>query len=532
MKEKVIWILIAIVLATLIGLIGIQSFWIENAFDIKEKQFKQQVNMALSSIVNSLQKVETAHLLIKELNSLPNDSIYNLKNTVKQNKQVDAKQNNTKSLSFSKEIYLSSKTPQEQFKAKISVIPEHNHNVNKSNITQNANSVVELNKKDLKYSDVKSIYIKTLRNKQKLIENILKKLTKAHLKLEDRVDKKNLERIIGAELILNRISIPYQYAVKDEDGNFIFKSDSFNDINKNVKYIARLFPEDIFDQPYFLSIYFPNESNYIFRSVSFIVISSIVLTAIIVIIIFSAIYIIYKQERLNIITNDFINNMTHELKTPISTISLASQLLGDKNVSGEIKNIEHISKLIQDESKRLGLQVEKVLQMAVFEGSLFKILPSRININVLIDNILNNFSIQIKNKNGKLFKELNAANPFVLVDEVHITNVLINLLDNAMKYCLIEPVIIISTRNQNNNVVIDVKDNGIGIGKENQKKIFDKFYRVPTGNIHNVKGFGLGLSYVKKIIDAHKGEVSLDSKIGQGSTFTIYLPNAEITKQN
>lgn len=186
--------------------------------------------------------------------------------------------------------------------------------------------------------------------------------------------------------------------------------------------------------------------------------------------------------------------------------------------------------MILNECKRLGSQVEKVLQMAVFERSLFNPLPNRIDINALIDGILNNFSIQIKSRNGKLFKELNAANPFVFADEVHITNAIINLLDNAIKYCQTEPVIILSTRNQNNHVIIDVKDNGIGISKENQKKIFDKFYRVPTGNIHNAKGFGLGLSYVKKIVVAHKGDVKLESKIGQGSTFSITLPNEEKLK--
>jgi two-component system, OmpR family, phosphate regulon sensor histidine kinase PhoR len=530
MKEKIVWVLIIAVLASLIALIGLQSFWIENAINVKEQQFRQQVNITLTSIVKSLQEEETAYLVIKELNALPNESVDKKVDLTVDNRKYVDQQKNSKSLNSSKEIYLSPKSHQEQFKAKISVVPEHISSAKKGNTSQNNNSSIELNKKDLKYSDVKSVYSKTLRYKQQLVENILQKLTKTHLKLEDRVDKKNLDRTIGAELILNRLNLPFQYAVKDEDGNFIFKSDSFTDHNKNVKYIARLFPDDIFDQPYFLSLYFPNESTYIFHSVSFIVISSIVLTAIIVLIIFSAMIIIYRQKQLNLITNDFINNMTHELKTPISTISLASQLLGDNFVSGENKNIEHISKLILNECKRLGSQVEKVLQMAVFESSLFNPLPNRIDINALIDGILNNFSIQIKSRNGKLFKELNAPNPFVFADEVHITNAIINLLDNAIKYCQTEPVIILSTRNQNNHVIIDVKDNGIGISKENQKKIFDKFYRVPTGNIHNAKGFGLGLSYVKKIVVAHKGEVKLESRIGQGSTFSITLPNEDKQK--
>ncbi len=168
--------------------------------------------------------------------------------------------------------------------------------------------------------------------------------------------------------------------------------------------------------------------------------------------------------------------------------------------------------------------VEKVLQMAVFDKTQLKLKFKNLNVNELIVAIINNFSINIKSRNGKIFHELNATNPIIIADEVHLTNVIINLLENALKYCDKEPVIIISTHNNGFGIAIDVKDNGIGITKENQKKIFDQFYRVPTGNIHNVRGFGLGLSYVKKITDAHNGFVSVESKPGQGSTFTINLP--------
>jgi two-component system phosphate regulon sensor histidine kinase PhoR len=261
-------------------------------------------------------------------------------------------------------------------------------------------------------------------------------------------------------------------------------------------------------------------------------ISSIVLTSIIVIIISSALIIIFRQKRLSEVKTDFVNNMTHELKTPISTISLASQLLGDSSVPIENKNIEHLSKVILDESKRLGLQVEKVLQMAVFENAQIKLKLKEINIHELIENILNNFSIQVKSRDGKIFRELNAKDPVISADEVHTTNIVVNLLDNAVKYCTSEPLIFVSTRNFNGGIIIDVKDNGIGITKENQKKIFEQFYRVHTGNIHNVKGFGLGLSYVKKVSEAHNGYVALESKLGHGSTFSIYLPKENFAEKS
>jgi len=525
MKKKLIWILIIVVPATLVGLIILQTFWIKEALNVKEKQFSQQVNSVLESVVKSLLQEETVSHLVNELNSLPNDTVGNNEKNNKNFKSGPSQEIISKPLNFSKEIYLYTHSSKSQLKAKISVIPGENVNTEEGSITWNTRSFFSPNKKDNRNNDIKTIYAKTVQNKTKLVQNIVDKLISSHLKFEDRIDKKKLKRIIKAEFLLKGITIPYQYAIKDESGNALFKSKDFIENKKNEKYFTRLFPDDIFDQPYFLVIHFNDEGNYIFRSVGFIVISSIVLTTVIILIIGSGIFIIFRQKRLSEIKTDFVNNMTHELKTPISTISLASQLLSDSNVPIENKNIEYLSKLILDESKRLGLQVEKVLQMAVFEHTQIKLKLKKLNIHELIDNILNNFNIQIKSRNGKIIKEFSAVNPFVLADEVHLSNVIINLLDNALKYCETEPKIIIATYNQNKSITVDIKDNGIGIGKENQKKIFDQFYRIPTGNIHNVKGFGLGLSYVKKIVVAHKGLITLESKPGLGSTFSINLPS-------
>jgi signal transduction histidine kinase len=231
-----------------------------------------------------------------------------------------------------------------------------------------------------------------------------------------------------------------------------------------------------------------------------------------------------KQKKLSEIKTDFINNMTHELKTPISTISLASQLLADPNIPIENKNIEHLSRLLLDESKRLSAHVEKVLHIAVFEKNSLRLRLKIINVHELIEQAINNFSIQLKNKNGKVYTHLEATTPLVEADEAHLTNIIINLLDNAIKYSDKDPVITITTMNNDHGIVVSVKDNGMGISKENLNKIFDQFYRVPTGNVHNVKGFGLGLSYVKKMVEAHHGKIWVESTIGEGSTFSIYLP--------
>ncbi len=216
--------------------------------------------------------------------------------------------------------------------------------------------------------------------------------------------------------------------------------------------------------------------------------------------------------------------MTHELKTPISTISLASQMLNDDSIPVANKNLSHISRVIDTESKRLGYQVEKVLQMAVLDKGKLKLREKVVDVHEIINSAVNNFSLLVKKRGGNLTWKPEAERSVIKADEVHLTNVISNLLDNALKYCKDEPEIEVSTWNEKNTLVIRIKDHGIGISKEDQKRIFEKFYRVPTGNLHNVKGFGLGLSYVKKIIEIHNGSIRLKSELQNGTRFDIFLP--------
>jgi signal transduction histidine kinase len=216
--------------------------------------------------------------------------------------------------------------------------------------------------------------------------------------------------------------------------------------------------------------------------------------------------------------------MTHELKTPISTISLASQMLSDNSIPDEAKNLRNISRIIGDESKRLGYQVEKVLQMAIFDRGRIRLKRKKTDINDLVENVITNFELQVKKRDGTLTGNLKAEEALVEVDPIHFTNVVSNLVDNAIKYSREAPEISIQTFNYNRHLVIRVTDRGIGIKKEDQRRIFEKFYRVPTGNVHNVKGFGLGLSYVKKIVEEHRGSVNLKSELNKGTEFEISIP--------
>ena len=274
-----------------------------------------------------------------------------------------------------------------------------------------------------------------------------------------------------------------------------------------------------------VNVHFPTMENYIFKTVRY-MIPSVIFTFVLLITFIFTIYIIFRQKKLTEIKNDFINNMTHEFKTPISTISLAAQMLKDPAVGKSPAMFKHISGVIDDETKRLRFQVEKVLQMSMFERQKATLKMKDLDANELIEGVVNTFKLKVEKYNGIISTDLRAENPWIFVDEMHFTNVIFNLLDNAVKYKKEEGELQlhINTRNDSNKLYIEIQDNGLGIKKENLKKIFDKFYRVHTGNRHDVKGFGLGLAYVKKIIQDHKGSIRAESELNVGTKFIIVLP--------
>jgi two-component system phosphate regulon sensor histidine kinase PhoR len=253
---------------------------------------------------------------------------------------------------------------------------------------------------------------------------------------------------------------------------------------------------------------------------------AIVFTVILLITFIFTIVVVFRQKKYSEIKNDFINNMTHELKTPISSISLAAQMLNDESLTKSPAMMKHIGGAIQEESKRLRFLVEKVLQMSMFDkkDAIFK--KKEIDINEMLESVANTFTLRVEHTGGKIMMDIGAVESTIFVDEMHFTNVVFNLIDNAIKYRKPDqPVnLLLSTWNNDDHVFLSVKDDGVGIKKDNLKKIFDKFYRVHTGNVHDVKGFGLGLAYVKNIVDLHKGDIKVESDYGKGTKFTISLP--------
>ena len=278
-------------------------------------------------------------------------------------------------------------------------------------------------------------------------------------------------------------------------------------------------------QPRYLSLYFPNDTIYSNLNQSeFVVLSSIAIIIILIGSFYYTISTIFRQKKLSEVKNDFINNMTHEFKTPISTISLASEVLSDNTIEKSRETEEKYLKIIRNENKRLGGMVENILQAATLDKGELKLKIQETDVHQVIKDVLQSLSLQIQNKHGEAVTELNAQRYSLFADRMHIGNIIYNMVDNALKYCNETPRIVISTESDRNQLIITVKDNGIGIKKEDQKKIFDTFYRVPTGNVHNVKGFGLGLSYVKAVVEKHGGHIEVNSELNKGSAFVVYLP--------
>jgi two-component system, OmpR family, phosphate regulon sensor histidine kinase PhoR len=360
--------------------------------------------------------------------------------------------------------------------------------------------------------------------------------------ISERIDPKMLTQFIDEELKSRGINLPYQYGViQASDSNFIIingnyvvgsmdeSSASHVDTPESrslftSKYQVALYRNDIGSSPGWLKLHFPNKQGWLWYSILPTLLAAILFTALILICFSYTIHVILRQKKISEMKTDFINNMTHEFKTPIATISLAADSIASPKVINDEGRIKRFIGIIRQENKRMLQQVEKVLQMALIDKSDFELKISDVDIHEVIRQAVDHLSLQVHQREGNISMQLEAEQPVIEGDQTHLSSVIHNLLDNANKYSAEAPDIAISTFNVNGGIQINVADKGIGMSKEDQKHIFDKFFRVHTGNLHDVKGFGLGLSYVKAITMAHQGNIEVKSEPGKGSKFSIYLP--------
>ncbi|MDN3586532.1 HAMP domain-containing sensor histidine kinase [Pedobacter aquatilis] len=365
------------------------------------------------------------------------------------------------------------------------------------------------------------------KNGYNLLEDVAKEMTEKNIPLNQRINFTSLNKRLKQEFLNHSITQNYNFRIKLAEKDSILylqASNSIKDFLPKNTYRTTLFGNDLFRDPGILEVTFPNKNSAIIGNLSVTLASSVGLLLVLVFIFSYTLYAILKQKKISEMKTDFINNMTHEFKTPVATIMIASEALKDPEVTEDKSRLKRLANIIYDENVRLGSHIERVLSIARLEKGELKMENGDVDMNDLIVIVLDSMSLQLQKKNAILTVNTNAEHATVFGDELHLSNVLYNLIDNANKYSRETPEITINTRNVGKNLVIEIADKGIGMNKEHTKRIFDQFYRVPTGNLHDVKGFGLGLNYVQDIIKNLDGTIKVSSEKDKGTTFDIILP--------
>ena len=504
----------ALTAIALVGLIVTQLYWINNAFTLKQQHFSLGVNEALNSLEYKLEKQNEATKIKRRMSFR--------KQGMRWMTHADSlRGDSTKSIKIFEDLTTDS--------AGVILHKTRNKIVTKDstgigvNVNAGAGEPFTITRVDS--SDDR---FRWMMKQSDMVSDIFDELVSINIYkgYNDKIDTLSIDSMLTAELLDNGIKAKYEFGIFNNSYKY-FPTNTKEDSRKeilNSSYKVNLSPNNVFVAPKYLAVYFASEKNYILQTMWLMLTGSGILVLVIIFSFYFTVTTILKQKKLSDIKNDFINNMTHELKTPISTVSLASEMLSDASIEKSKENVNHYVRIIKEENQRLGLLVENILQTAVLDKGQFKLRPQEVDVHEIIDRAISNIRLQVEKREGEIHLEKNAKQNILQADRVHLTNIIYNLVDNALKYSEHKPMIKISTENISNGIQILVSDNGIGISKENQKKIFETFYRVPTGNIHNVKGFGLGLSYVKAAVEKHGGNVSVESEIGKGSTFKIFIP--------
>ncbi len=495
MKKSTIWLLTIVMALTIGSLLYFQIIYLESMIKMREAQFSESVMRSLYATSLYLERQETLHYLEQDANIIESNFYWDESEIDLPDANEKSEQSATMTAPQADEMY-GYPSPREGVGSRFQSIQDV----------------------------IRSQY---LYQKGLLNEVILTILHDSGSRpVVERADTTVISNYLKLELANNGLKVPFAFGIYNDRETLLYHTNGYYEKEKkNNAYMQMLFPHS--STHYYINVIFPTKRNYVFSSVKFII-PTLAFTLILLVVFVFTIILAFRQKKLSEMKTDFINNMTHELKTPISTISLAAQMLEDDSVRKSSSSLKHLSQVITDETKRLRFQVEKVLQMSVFDNSNAAALKFvTLDANAVIANVVSTFKIKVERFGGTLGCNLEAENADISVNEMQFTNVIFNLLDNAVKYRRedVNLYLEITTKNISGyRLEIKIKDNGIGMKKEHIKRVFDKFYRVPTGNRHDVKGFGLGLAYVKKMVTLFGGDISVESELGAGSTFIITLP--------
>ena len=495
MKRSYIWLICITVCIAFIALLYLQGRYAKEMIRMRQEQFDENVLRSIDQASRELEKAETFRYLQKVLN------------------RHEARRGTLRPDSFRIA----------DFTVPLDTVIPNTGNMGLGSLTlHRPNRLAETINNLQKHVREALIY------EQDILDEVIYAVMyrASELPFQDRLNPAVLDGYLRNALQANGITLPFHYIVYTSDGREVYRCEDYNEEGSDPSYHQPLFRSDPMGQMGEVVIHFPDQKRYI-RGVASYVAPAMVFTVILLLTSLITIYLIVRQKRISEMKKDFVHNMTHEFKTPISTISIAAQMLADKSVNKSDATYERLGNVITSETRRLRYQVEKVLQMSLFDNNNIALKLQELDANEIIENVVDTFSLKVTQIGGKLEMRREAYNPFINADEMHFTNVIFNLLDNAFKYRRDdEPLaILVHTYNQGEtHFCISISDNGIGIQKDNLKRIYDKFYRVHTGDQHNVKGFGLGLAYVQKMVELHHGTIKASSELGKGTKFTITLP--------
>jgi len=521
MNKRIFVSLVALMSLSLIGIIFVQSYLINTSIANREDQFASNVMQILVTTSEKIEKQERNNYfnrlekLIDSLGKLPSQTVISELNVVQRDDQTNEtflhrsgiiEENYKISTSkFFKGPGNDSITLKKYYgKSETTFFDELGLDQSKVTLQERIERINQL--PEYSVLQLEEIY-KTLANKRPI---------------HKRLSNNQINLILAQALYDNGLNLDYEFAVYSNDLATSVHSEEY-ELLKNIEYVTALFKSNVKGN-FNLRLTFPNKKKYLISSILPMVILSIGFTGVIILVFAFALYQLLKQRQISQIKTDFINNMTHEFKTPIATINLALDAIRNPKIMSDGSKVRRYLRMIGEENKRMHAQVENVLRISRLEKKQLNIKKEKFELHDLIEDAIPHVELMIEDRGGIIKTKFEARTSTVLVNESHFTNVIVNILDNAIKYSPTAPEIEVSTETVRNFIVLKISDNGSGMSKSVQKKIFEKFYREHTGNVHNVKGHGLGLAYVKQIIDNHHGEIYVESEKGQGSTFIIKLP--------
>ncbi|MBE3086361.1 MAG: HAMP domain-containing histidine kinase [Bacteroidetes bacterium] len=533
--------LIIMMLLSIIGIIWVQTVWIRNAVGIRNENFNNAVIVSLNNAANAIESSRkmnffnnfildnslsfndssgdiTSYMSIGSYSSEPGNKFSVRITNQSVSGSFDTGKVTTANESFvftgdtsivSDSVTFIAAAPDESGKMSI-VRRGEGANTNSRAVYIRQNEFLDwVKKRSSEFQNMSDQMISEIYQWEKTLE----------------LDNKEIEYTLNRSLAFAGVQTPYEYAII-KDG--IVQDGAINKSQKNdflkSNYMVRLFPDNIIRQDLILSVIFPERANYVLGSMAWILGGSMLFSLFILATFALSLYFIIRQKKISEMKSDFINNMTHEFKTPIATISLAADTITNPKVIKDEVSIRHFISMIKKENSRMNKKVETILQIASLDKKEIEFRFENVSMHSIIEHAIDTIDIQVQQRNGKINLNLEASEPVVYGDSEHLTNLVNNLLDNAIKYSNESPEITVKTKNNEKGLILSVEDKGIGMTKAVQSKIFERFYRQSSGNVHDVKGFGLGLNYARAIIDAHRGNITVFSEPGKGSRFDIFLP--------